>query len=37
MVTKTRVHKKQNMHLRLRENLILIAVLIVISLWALLS
>ena len=32
---KAKVHKKQNLKLRFRDNLILIAVLIAISLWVL--
>lgn len=33
MATRTRYHRKQNVHTRLKENLIIMAVIILISLW----
>ena len=33
MATRTRYHKRQNVQTRLKENLIIMAVIILISLW----
>jgi hypothetical protein len=37
MATRTRFHKRQNVQTRLKENIIIMAVIIIISLWVVLS
>jgi hypothetical protein len=37
MATRTRYHRRQNVQTRLKENIIIMAVIVVISLWVVLT